>query len=117
MDPTPANSLVRFCADQYFAFDPEDWIVRAVRGDRAATVAAARYLSQTSWYGRGDDLARIAATLEAAPEAIARGVPATSRHDLNLSRFAAVLRLDIASRRLLAREFSGAGAADSQLRH
>ncbi|MBS0336004.1 MAG: hypothetical protein JSS40_04175 [Proteobacteria bacterium] len=117
MDRAATNSLARFCADQYFGFDPEDWIVRSLRSDRASVIAAARYLSQTSWYGRENDLARIAATLEAAPAGGAGAAQAARAHDFNLGLFAAVLRLDIMSRRLSAGGSTGDGRPGMRAGH
>lgn len=102
MDHARTRSLARFCADQYFGFETDAWAQFAGSTDCAVLAAAARYLSMTSWYGRTDELARIASGLVTQAEADTRAPAGAQERDFDLEHFSAVLRVEVATRRLSA---------------
>ena len=100
MDRAVTRSLAKFCADQYFAFDPNAWVASDPTVRKPIVAAAARYLSHTNWYGREAHLARIAATLGRNSADGSESAQADDEHDLDLGYFSSALRIDIASRRM-----------------
>lgn len=100
MDHAWTLSLARFCADQYFGFEPDAWTQFASSADRVTLAAAAGYLSMTSWYGREEELARIAAALVQVAEADTRAPDGAQQRRFDLEHFSAALRIEIATRRL-----------------
>lgn len=65
MDHRGTDSLVQFCIHQRFVFDAGAWRRRGA-ADGKVIALTAKYLSMTSWFGREDELERIARELDAA---------------------------------------------------
>ncbi|MGE5129262.1 MAG: hypothetical protein ACM3IK_06510 [Sphingomonadaceae bacterium] len=87
-----SSDIERFCAEQYYAFDPRAWHARAA-ADGARVAAVAEYLSGTSWFGHEDELASIAAAIRAGAG------DQTQRGDVSLVRLSARTRYLVAERR------------------
>ena len=64
MDHRGTDSLVQFCIHQRYAFDAGAWRRRGA-ADGKVIALTAKYLSMTSWFGREDELERIARELDA----------------------------------------------------
>lgn len=100
MNQQESEALAQFCADQYFAFDPQAWHRRSLYDLNASTVAA-MYLTMTSWYGHEHELERVAAGalgFHANGEACQRTAQQSSSFDP--APFSAMVRSEIAARRV-----------------
>ena len=100
MDILGTDSLVLFCIRQRFAFDTGAWRRRSA-ADGKVIALTAKYLSMTSWFGREDELERIALELDAVVVGTSEFQRNVRAIGLDLGYISARVRFGIAEQQVL----------------